>query len=162
MELLYLTMTYIILINCMYFHRLKFKNWLRNFQPENSQKFKNKPGWPEKRGSYKKNKVYSIHVFMYSFNSLSHELWREWTNERSGARDRSEHAVQSEPMSERCEWTSKRASIRPCTLRVHVVVIFPNVQFRTDTFQDVSRKLRIRGSLKPRIIIYIIIWHELS
>ena len=35
----------------MYFHRLKFKN----FQPENSQKFKNKPGWPEKRGSYKKN-----------------------------------------------------------------------------------------------------------
>ena len=64
--------------------------------------------------------------------------------------------------SERCEWTSKRASIRPCTLRVHVVVIFPNVQFRTDTFQDVSRKLRIRGSLKPRIIIYIIIWHELS
>ena len=56
MELLYLTITYIILINCIYFHHLKFKNWLRNFQPENSQKFKNKPSWPEKRGSYKKIK----------------------------------------------------------------------------------------------------------
>ena len=55
-KLLYLIKTSIILKNSNSFYRYRFKNRLRNFQPENGRKFKNKPGWPEKRGSYRKNK----------------------------------------------------------------------------------------------------------
>ena len=43
-KFLYLTKTTIILKNFNYFLCYEFKNRLRNFQPENGQKFKNKPG----------------------------------------------------------------------------------------------------------------------
>ena len=43
-KLLYITLTSISSINFRYIYRYRFKNQLRNFQSENSQKFKNKPG----------------------------------------------------------------------------------------------------------------------
>ena len=47
-------------MNSIYFHRLRFKNHLRNFQPENSRKFKNKPGWPETLCSLKRKSMYLV------------------------------------------------------------------------------------------------------
>ena len=67
-KLLYLTETSLILENCNYFYRDRFRNRLKNFQPENRQKFKNKPGWPKNRGSYKKKKVYSTHFHSFAFD----------------------------------------------------------------------------------------------
>ena len=46
-KLLCLSKTSIILKIFNYFCRYKFKNRLRNFQPENGERFKNKPGCPK-------------------------------------------------------------------------------------------------------------------
>jgi len=59
-KLLYITLISISSINSRYIYRYGYKNQLRNFQPENSWKFKNKPGRPKNRGSYKKKIVYSV------------------------------------------------------------------------------------------------------
>ena len=43
-KLLYITLKPILSINSRFIYRYRFKNQLKNFQAENSQKFKNKPG----------------------------------------------------------------------------------------------------------------------
>ena len=46
-EIIVINKNTIILKNSHYFCRYRYKNRLRTFQPQNGQKFKNKPGWPK-------------------------------------------------------------------------------------------------------------------
>ena len=56
---LYLTKTSFILKKLNYSYSYRFKIRARNFQPEKSQKFKNKQAWPKNGGFYKKKCVHA-------------------------------------------------------------------------------------------------------
>ena len=61
--------------------------------------------------------------------SVSHELGREWADERSGQRSvRVKRAVRSKQMHERRDWMSERTSEWPSNLRVDYIQFQPRVQ----------------------------------
>ena len=101
--------------------------------------------WLWKRVTVGRNCMKSTHS-IHRHKSLSHELGSEWVSERANEwaqrSARTERAVRSKRMSERCERTSEQTSEWPSTLRIDFIVFQPTVTWYDDA---ISCYIRFRS-----------------